>query len=222
MSDRVPYLHHDDNQSCNLRAARSEQDGFWQKTWKIALSSALPSSPFRHSVRFRYRPSNSGSGSSWASPSFIAASPISRAPSSLTLRFDITSAIDGQRPLPLRRMSRRDSAVARWCVILAGGCRTARRGWGYNRGLDRGRCWRLRDDRDHGCGFAVGGGRPSLGCSWSPPPALTSGEFEQPICGLRDALAAGWLAATAIGCRWLKYTPRCCNWTAMRRFNAEP
>jgi hypothetical protein len=59
----VPCLHHDDNQSCNLRAARSEQDGFWQKTWKIALSSALPSSPFRHSVRFRYRPSNSGSGS---------------------------------------------------------------------------------------------------------------------------------------------------------------
>jgi hypothetical protein len=34
----VPYLHHDDNQSCNLRAARIEQDGLWQKTWKIALS----------------------------------------------------------------------------------------------------------------------------------------------------------------------------------------
>ena len=41
----MPCLHHDDNQSCNLRAARIEQDGFWQKTWKIALSSACRPHP---------------------------------------------------------------------------------------------------------------------------------------------------------------------------------
>ena len=68
----------------------------WQKTWKIALAPPCRPRPLRHSVRFRYRPSNSVSGSLWASPSFTAASPISRAPSSLALRFDITPPLTAE------------------------------------------------------------------------------------------------------------------------------
>ena len=68
----MPCLHHDDNQSCNLRTARIEQDGI-----------------------------------------FIAASPISRAPSSLTLRFDITSAIDGRGKGPGIGQDTRASHVRR-------------------------------------------------------------------------------------------------------------